>query len=144
MKSINIYKERNYSQKRQTVLEIISIYVRSRNFFDYLRTRTFFLPTFSTFNESFKFLKNCQYDFYKIWHSHFTPRGAPACAITSKSYDSDLRNAAKISSNVTKKRPFLDFFRFPQKLSIRFERIFLQSFYAIFGSVICFSIFSKT
>ena len=32
------------------------------------------------------------------------------CAMTSKSYDWDLRNKVKISPKMTKKRPILDFF----------------------------------
>ena len=34
------------------------------------------------------------------------------CALTSKSFDWDLRNIAKISPKITKKRPFSDFFDF--------------------------------
>ena len=73
------------------------------------------------FHENFKFLKNCPYDFHEILHSHSTPKGAPACAKASKSYGLDVRNIAKISPKVAKKQPFFDFFRFSQKLSIRFE-----------------------
>ena len=48
----------------------------------------FFLPGApSPVNENFKFLENCPNDFYKILHRHFTPKGAPACAKASKSYD---------------------------------------------------------
>ena len=83
------------------------------------------------FQENLKFLKNCLYDFYKIWHSHSTPKGAPACAMASKSYGWDVRNIAKISPKKAKKQPFFHFFRFSQKLSIRFERKFLQLFYTI-------------
>ena len=89
------------------------------------------------FHENFKFLKNCPYDFYKILHSHSTPKGAPACAKASKSYDWDVRNIAKISPKMAKKQPFFDFFRFSQKLSIRFERNFLQLFYTILESYMC-------
>ena len=74
------------------------------------------------FHENFKFLKNCPYDFHEILHSHSTPKGAPAYAKASKSYGLDVRNIAKISPKVAKKQPFFDFFRFSQKLSIRFER----------------------
>ena len=77
------------------------------------------------FHENFKFLKNCPYDFHEILHSHSTPKGAPACAKTSKWYGWDVRNIAKISPKMAKKQPFFDFFRFSQKLSIRFERNFL-------------------
>ena len=72
----------------------------------------FFLPTF---HENFKFLKNCSYNFYKILHSHSTPKGAPACAIASKSYDWNVRNIAKISPKMVKKQPFFDFLLFSQK-----------------------------
>ena len=92
------------------------------------------------FHENFKFLKNCPYDFHKILHGHSTPKGAPACAKASKSYDWNVRNIAKISPKMAKidpKQPFFDFFRFSQKLSIRFKRIFLQSFYTILESYMC-------
>ena len=62
------------------------------------------------FHENFKFLKNCLYDFHEILHSHFTPKGAPACAKASKSYGWDVRNIAKISPKMAKKQPFFDFF----------------------------------
>ena len=89
------------------------------------------------FHENFKFLKNCPYDFHEILHSHSTPKGAPACAKASKSYGWDVRNIAKISPKMAKKQPFFDFFRFSQKLSIRFERNFLQLFYTILESYLC-------
>ena len=92
------------------------------------------------FHENFKFLKNCPYDFYKIFHSHFTPKGAPACAMASKSYDWVVRNIAKISPKMAEKQPFFDFFRFSQNLSIRFERNFLQLFYTILEPYMCNSI----
>ena len=38
---------------------------------------------------------------------------------------------------MAKKQPFFDFFRFSQKLSIRFERNFLQLFYTILESYMC-------
>ena len=98
----------------------------------------FFLFFFSRpFHENFKFLKNCPYDFHEILHSHSTPKGAPACAKASKSYGWDVRNIAKISPKMAKKQPFFDFFRFSQKLSIRFERNFLQLFYTILESYMC-------
>ena len=89
------------------------------------------------FHEKFKFLKNCPYGFHEILHSHFTPKGAPACAKASKSYGWDVRNIAKISPKMAKKQSFFDFFRFSQKLSIRFERNFLQLFYTILESYMC-------
>ena len=63
------------------------------------------------FHESFKFLKNCPYDFHKILHSHFTPKGAPACAKASKSYDWNVRNIAKISPKMAKISPKTAIFR---------------------------------
>ena len=66
---------------------------KSEKIFDYLCTRTFFLPTF-------QISRPC--DFSKIEHSHFTPKGAPACVTTSKSYDWDLRKLVKISPKMTK------------------------------------------
>ena len=93
----------------------------------------FFLPTF---HENFKFLKNCPYDFHKIFHSQSTPKGAPTCAKASKSYDWNVRNIAKISPKMAKKQSFFDFFRFSQKLhTIRTK--FLQSFYTILWSFVC-------
>ena len=89
------------------------------------------------FHENFKFLRNCPYDFHEILHSHSTPKGAPACAKASKSYGWDVGNIAKISPKMAKKQRFFDFFRFSQKLSIRFERNFLQSFYIIIESYMC-------
>ena len=83
-------------------------------------------------HENFKFLKNCSYDFHEILHSHSTPKAAAACAKASKSYGWDVRNIAKISPKMAKKQPFFDFFRFSQKLSIRFERNFLQLFYTMY------------
>ena len=44
---------------------------------------------------------------------------------------------AKISPKMAKKQPFFDFFRFSLKLSIRFERNFLQLFYTILESYMC-------
>ena len=57
--------------------------------------------------------------------------------MASKSYGWDVRNIAKIGPKMAKKQPFFDFFRFSQKLSIRFERIFLQLFYTILESYMC-------
>ena len=48
-----------------------------------------------------------------------------------------MKNIAKISPKMAKKGPFFDFFRFSQKLSIRFERNFLQLFYTILESYMC-------
>ena len=57
--------------------------------------------------------------------------------MASKSYDWDVRNIAKISPKMAKKQPFFDFFGFSQKLSIRFERNFLELFYTILESYMC-------
>ena len=54
------------------------------------------------------------YYFYEILHSRSTPKSAPACAMTSNSYDWDLRN---IAQKKTKKRPFLEFFDFLKNFS---------------------------
>ena len=89
------------------------------------------------FHEKFEFLKNCPNDFHKILHSHSTPKGAPSCSKALKSYDWNVRNMAKISPKMAKKQSFSIFFRFSQKLSIRFERNYLQSFYTILESYIC-------
>ena len=89
---------------------------------------------FSTF---FVFLKNCPYDSNENFYSHSTPYESPLCAMASKSYCWDVRNIAKISPKMAKKPPFFDFFRFSQKLSIRFERNFLQLFYTILESYMC-------
>ena len=108
---------------------------RSRNKFSttYAIVLFFFVFFFSRpFHENFKFLKHCPYDFHEILHSHSAPKGAPACAKASKSYGWDVRNIAKISPKMAKKQRLFDFFRFSQKLSIRFERNFLQSFYSFY------------
>ena len=62
------------------------------------------------FHESFKFLKNCLYDFHIILHRHSTPKGAPACAKASKSYDWNARNIATISPKMAKVRPKTEIF----------------------------------
>ena len=62
-------------------------------------------------HEKFRFLENCPYDFHKILHSHSTPKGAPACAKTSKSYDWNVRNIAKISPKMAKISPKTAIFR---------------------------------
>ena len=65
--------------------------------------------------------------------SHYTPKGAPASAMASKSYDWDVRSIAKISPKMAKKRPILDFFDF-LKYSLLFERTFMESLYTIIGA----------
>ena len=57
--------------------------------------------------------------------------------MASKSYGWDVRNIAKISPKMAKKQPFFDFYQFSQKLSIRFERNFLQIFYTKLKSYMC-------
>ena len=106
------------------------------------RGRKKFLTTYAivlffsrSFTEKFKFLKNCPHDFHRILHSHSTHKGAPMCAMTSKSYDCDLRIKAKFSLKMTKKRLF-GLFQFSQKLSKRFEH-FLQSYYTILEWILC-------
>ena len=103
----------------------------------------FFVFFSRPFQENFKFLKNSPYDFHEILHTHSTLKGAPACAKESKSYNWHVRNIAKISPKMARKQPFFDFFRFSQKLSIRFERNFLQLFYTILESYMCNGITSK-
>ena len=82
--------------------KVCSIFRSRKKIFDYLYNRVVFFSR--PFNENFKFLKNCPYDLHKILHSHSTPEGAPACARTSKSYDWDVRNIAKISLKMAKKQ----------------------------------------
>ena len=67
-----------------------------------------FFDFFRPFNETFKFLKNCPYDFPEVLHTHSTSKKSPACAKASKSYDWDMRNIAKISP----KMAFFYFFDF--------------------------------
>ena len=71
------------------------------------------------FHENFKFLKNCPYEFHKNSHSHSTPRGAPACAMASKSYDWNVRDITKISPIMAK------------KLNFHFFSIFLRTVHTI-------------
>ena len=118
----------------------ILIFIRSRKKFSTTCAIVLFFFCFffsQPFHENFKFLKNCPYDFHEILHSRSTPKGAPACAKASKSFGWDVRNIAKISPKMAKKQPFFYFFRFSRKLSIRFERNFLQLFYTILESYMC-------
>ena len=57
----------------------------------------------------FKFLKNCPFDFHKIFHSHSTHKGAPACTKASKSYDWNVRNIAKINPKMARNNRFSTF-----------------------------------
>ena len=112
---------------------------RSRKNFRLLMQSCCFFCFFSPdlFMKISNFSKTVHTIFYKILHSHSTPKGAPACAMASKSYGWHVRNITKFSPKMAKKQPFFDFFRFSQKLSIRFERIFLQLFYTILESYMC-------
>ena len=96
---------------------------RSRKIFRILLHSYLFSP-----NVSMKFSnysKIVRAFFFKFSTFILTPKGAPACAMASKPHNWDLRNIAKISPKLTKKRPFLDFFAIFSKLSIRFEQNFL-------------------
>ena len=57
--------------------------------------------------------------------------------MASKTYRWDVRNIAQINPKMVEKQPFFDFFRFSQRLSIRVEPIFVQSFYAKLWSFKC-------
>ena len=134
----NIAKISPKMAKKQPFFDFFRFLGVGKNFRLLMQSCCFFCFFFSRpFHENFKFLKNCHYDFHEILHSHSTPKGAPACAKASKSYGWDVRNIAKISQKMAKKQRFFDFFRFSQKLSIRFERNFLQSFYIIIESYMC-------
>ena len=91
----------------------------------------FFLPTFSwkfqiSQKLSIRFSRNFAQSFY-------TQRGPCVC----KGIKIVWPGCEKHSQNLAKKQPFFDFFRFSQKLSIRFERNFLQLFYTILESYRC-------
>ena len=94
-------------------------------------------PKNSHFSTFFAFLKNCPYDSNEIFYSHSTPYYGPLCAISSNSYGWDVRNIAKFSLKMAKKTVIFRFFWFSHKLSIRFERNFLQLFYTILESYMC-------
>ena len=85
-------------------------------------------PKNSQFSFFFRFSQNCQYHSKEIFYSHSSPYYGPLCAISLNSYDWDVRIIAKINPKSAKKQLFFDFFWFSQKLSIRFERTFVQSF----------------
>ena len=91
----------------------------------------------SFFDFFFDFLKNCPYDSNEIFYSYSTSYQSPICAMASKSYGWDLRNSQNLPKNGQKNSHFSIFFRFSQKLSIRFERNFLQSFCTILWSFMC-------
>ena len=126
-----------FRHKKLRVFFMFHLFESEKNYRLLMQCAVFFVFFSRPFHGNFKFLKNCPYDFHEILHSHSTPEGAPACAKASKSYGWDVRNIAKISPKMAKKQPFFDFFRFSQKLSIRFERNFLQLFYTILWSFMC-------
>ena len=67
----------------------------------------------SFFDFFFDFLKNCPYDSNEIFYSHSTPYYGPLCAISLNSYGWDVRNIAKFSPKMAKKKQsFFDFFDF--------------------------------
>ena len=123
----------------QTNLETFEriVIIRSRKKFSttYAIVLFFFSP--DLFMKISNFSKTVHTIFTKFCTVILHPRGAPACAKASKSYGLDVRNIAKISPKMAKKQPFFDFFRFSQKLSIRFKRNFLQLFYTILESYMC-------
>ena len=69
---------------------------------------------FSTF---FDFRKNCSYDSNEILYCHSTSLYSPICAISSNSYDYDVRNIAKINPKMAEKQPFSTFFDFRKNCS---------------------------
>ena len=89
----------------------------------------------SHFSTSSDFLENCPYHSNDFFYSHSTPYYGPLCAISLISDGWDLRNMAKINPKMAKKQTIFDFFRFSQKLFKPLERIFLQTFYAIYESI---------
>ena len=59
------------------------------------------------------------------------------CVIALKLYGRDVRNTTTTNPKMVRKQPFFYNFRISQKLSIRFKRSFLQSFYIILESYMC-------
>ena len=78
------------------------------------------------FHETFKFLKNCPFDFHEFLHSHSTPKGAPACAKASKSYGWDVRNIAKISPKMAIFRLFSLFSKTVHTIRTKFSTVILH------------------
>ena len=134
----NIAKISPKMAKKQPFFDFFRFLGVGKNFRLLMQSCCFFFVFFSSdlFMKISNFSKT-PYDFHEILHSHSTPKGAPACAKASKSYGWDVRNIAKISPKMAKKQPFFDFFRFSQKLSLRFERNFQQIFYTILESLMC-------
>ena len=86
--------------------------------------------SFSMFQKSSeRFQRKLLQSFHTIW--------SPICAMASKLIGWKLRNIARSSPEKIKKQPFLNFFQVLQKLSLRFERSFLQSFYTTPDSYMC-------
>ena len=85
------------------------------------------------FFDFFDFLRNFPYDSSKNFYSHFTPHlESYMCnGIKIVWLGCDVRNIAKISLKWPKNSLF------SQKLSIRLEQKFLQSFYATLESYMC-------
>ena len=115
-----------------------TVFFEKNMFVCFLSKKNSFFPhpaTYAIFFFSRPFNENFSKTVHTILHSHPTPKGAPACAKASKSYDWNVRNIAKISPKMAKKQPFFDFLKLSigffdfLKLSIRLERNFLQSFF---------------
>ena len=106
-----------------------------KNFRLLMQSGCFFSP--DLFMKISNFSKTVHTIFTKLCTVILHPKGPLSCAKASKSYDWDVRNIAKINPKMAKKQPFLNFFRFSQKLSERFKRNFLQVFYIILESYMC-------
>ena len=72
--------------------------------------------------ELFWFSSKLSLRFERIVYNLPTPCSGSMCAMTSKLYDWDMRNLAKVSPKLTKTDIF-GLFWFHSKLSVRFERI---------------------
>ena len=119
LRSLSVFMIVSIKILRDFVLhrEMISVVFRSR---EKISTTYPIVSFFSAdlFMKSSRFSKAVHTIFIKFLHS----------------YDWNVRNIAKISPKMAKiaqKQPFFDFFQFSQKLSIRFERNLLQSFYTV-------------
>ena len=79
------------------VFLVSSVLFRSRKKFDYLWNLCFFSRPF---NENFKFLKNCPYDFLKICIIIIHPKmHPPTSEMASKSYNWDVGNSPNLPEN---------------------------------------------
>ena len=110
-----------------------------KNFRLLMQSCCFFLFFFSPdlFMKISNFSKTVHTIFTKLCTVILHPEGPLRVTKTSKSYGWDVRNIAKIIPKIAKKQPFFEFFQFSQKLSVRFERTFLQLFYTILESYMC-------